>query len=96
MLSECVFEVVLCAVAWQELEKLNIQMNMSSKQMQEKLLASLDEREEMETRIEDLGQSQHVAKHTAQSPTHYIVACTVVHICTRVCVNRHTCMYMTS
>ena len=38
-----------------ELEKLNIQMNMSSKQMQEKLLASLDEREEMEIRIEDLG-----------------------------------------
>ena len=41
----------------QELEKLNIQMNMTSKQMQEKLLASLDEREEMEIRIEDLGQS---------------------------------------
>lgn len=39
----------------QELEKLNIQMNMTSKQMQEKLLASLDEREEMEIRIEDLG-----------------------------------------
>lgn len=39
----------------QELEKLNIQMNMTSKQMQEKLLASLDEKEEMEIRIEDLG-----------------------------------------
>ena len=38
-----------------ELDKLNIQMNMTSKQMQERLLASLDEREEMETRIEDLG-----------------------------------------
>ena len=40
-----------------ELEKLNIQMNMSSKEMQEKLLAWLDEREEREIRIEDLGGS---------------------------------------
>ena len=77
MLSECVFEVVLCAVAWQELEKLNIQMNMSSKQMQEKLLASLDEREEMETRIEDLGQSQHVANMLHSPPTHYTLHCSV-------------------
>ena len=38
-----------------ELERLEIQMNMSSKQMQEKLLAFLDEREEMESKIEDLG-----------------------------------------
>ena len=38
-----------------ELDRLEIQMNMTSKQMQERLLASLDEREEMENRIEDLG-----------------------------------------
>ena len=38
----------------QEVERLNIEV-MTSKQMQERLLASLDEREEMEIRIEDLG-----------------------------------------
>ena len=38
-----------------ELERLEIQMNMTSKQMQEKLLAGLDEREEMVVKIEDLG-----------------------------------------
>ena len=31
-------------------------MNMTTKQMQEKLLVWLDEREEMEIRIEDLGE----------------------------------------
>ena len=40
----------------QEVERLNIEV-MTSKQMQERLLASLDEREEMEIRIEDLGQT---------------------------------------
>jgi hyaluronan-mediated motility receptor len=46
-----------------ELDRLEIQMNMTSKQMQERLLASLDEREEMENRIEDLEcEVQHMAE----------------------------------
>ena len=44
-----------------ELDRLEIQMNMTSKQMQERLLAFLDEREEMEIKIEDLGRSLAVA-----------------------------------
>ena len=36
---------------------LNIRMNTSTKQLQEQLLSWLDEREEMESKIEDLGQS---------------------------------------
>ena len=43
-----------------ELDRLEIQMNMTSKQMQERLLAFLDEREEMEIKIEDLGRSRAV------------------------------------
>ncbi|CAI8051688.1 Hyaluronan mediated motility receptor [Geodia barretti] len=51
-----------------ELDRLEIQMNMTSKQMQERLLASLDEREEMENRIEDLEcEVQHMAECQAAS-----------------------------
>jgi len=51
-------------------------MNMSTKQLQDKLLASLDEKEEMETRIEDLGKSGTLPCHM-----HILCSAMVPYLC---------------